>query len=158
MSSKNEISNFGNVIQETLHKDLDELISALATHVDENVIDQKFQEGFPGHKLTERTIRKKGHNRVGEDTGALRRAATLWTNWSIWPTSLGNVRPAMVKKRHGLTAYANMVKTKIGGVVDYLAVEGDDVVKMQDFIRWKMKAKGYSGDFGLKIYEKAAEE
>lgn len=158
MSGKNQTDNFGILIQKEMTKDLDALTSALATHIDEFVIDAKFREGFPGHSLTKRTIQRKGHNRVGEDTGALRKAATLFTNWSLWPSVLGTNRPASQKKRHGLTAYANMVKTKAGGTVDYLALTSNDKVNLQNFIKSKMQAKQYMGSFSVVIREKEAGE
>ncbi|NUM33410.1 MAG: hypothetical protein HUU50_02605 [Candidatus Brocadiae bacterium] len=141
-----------------MQSDIDQLVSSLATHIDETVIDQKFQDGFPGHKLTPRTIKKKGHDRVGEDTGALRKAATLWTNWSIWPTTIGGHRPAMVKRRHGLTAYASMIKTKEGGPVDFLGIEPGDIVKMQGFIRAYMSKKGYKGEWKIRLQKKETGE
>lgn len=158
MSGKNQIKNFAKVIESGYTKDLDDLTSSMITHIDEFVIDQKFQEGFPGHQLQKSTIKKKGNDKVGEDTGKLRRAATLFTNWSVWPSVLGTVRHAAVKKRHGLTAYANMVKTKIGGAVDYLALGSDDIVKIQGFVRERMTRKGYSGNFNIRVFEKDAGE
>lgn len=143
--------NFEKVILAQLKTDMDELTGVLSTHIDENIIDRKFQGGFPGHKLAKRTIRKKGHERVGEDTGALRRAATSWKSWAMHPFEAGTVRKQLEKKKHKLTHYASALSTKIGGKVDFLELTAEDAVNMQGFVRGFLRSRKYAGDGSIKV-------
>jgi len=137
--------DFDKILKDKLVKDTDQMISELATFINMNVIDRKWQEGFPGHTLQPKTIKRKGHNRIGENTGALRRAATLWTSWTIFPFSPGTFRPAFYKAKRGLTDYALAVRTKVGGDLDFLGVTSEDVVRIETGIKQIYAKKNYGG-------------
>lgn len=147
-------NDFGQFILRQLGKDVNSIVSQLASFLDAQIIDRKFQEGFPGHELQQSTIRQKGHARVGEKTGALRRAATLWSNWSFYTFVPGKVRPAMMKQSRGLTAYADMVRTKIGGELDFLGLTTEDIVNYEGKIRQMFGQRGYGGDGKIRVIRK----
>jgi hypothetical protein len=152
--AKISIPQFDKIILNKLGSDVDQVVSELATFINENVIDRKWQENFPGHELSPATIKKKGNDRIGVKSGDLRRQATLWTTWSIFNFVPGGIRPAMIKKKHGLTAYSNMVKTNIGGELDFLGVDSKDITNIQSAIQRAFAKRNYKGSGQIRVMRK----
>lgn len=155
MSQKFHKNLIKDLVNQTLQRDIDPIVSRLQTVIDNNVIDQKFQEGFPGHENTPSTIKKKGSNKVGTDTGKLREAATLWNNWTVYPfRESSTVRPLARKEKHGLTDYSDYVRTKVGGLLDFLALESKDIASLEIDIRKEFGKRQYKGTGIVKVIRK----
>ncbi len=145
------ISNFSREIIKATENDANIVTQQLATFIDNQVIARKFDEGFPGHQLSQRTIKRKKSTKVGIETGALRRAATLFTNWSLFHHRAGMVYRAAVKKKYGLTWYAHMVRTRIGGELDFLGLSKEDLTNVENKIQALYRAKNYKGSGKVRI-------
>jgi len=131
-------------VKRQLEKDTDEVVQQLVEFVDTAIISHKFDDGFPGHELQPTTIKKKGSNKVGVDTGALMRAATALNNWDVSTTVAGTQRFAARKQVFGLTAYSHYVRTKIGGQIDFLSITDEDIVKLQSKTKELFSRKKYT--------------
>jgi len=141
----------------TIDADMRSVNVKIAQFIDQNVIDRKFDEGFPGHELTPDYVRAKQRAgypaRVGERTGALRQAATKVTNWSLWQPAVGKLAPLAIKQRRGLTAYAEMVKTKTGGEIDFLRPDAGDAVNIQAQL-FRLLGPNYKRKGAIRLYDK----
>ena len=146
--------DFARQVKHQIEKDIDEITQRLADFTDNNIIAHKFEAGFPGHELQPTTIKKKGNDRVGIKSGALLRAATAFTTWSLYPASVGGQRPAAIKRKNGLTAYSNFVKTKIGGELDFLSITPEEITNLQSKIKQFFSQKNYKGNGRLRIVRK----
>jgi len=145
--------DFNKPILRKMQADMDALVKNLANHIDEHVIEEKFKRGFPGHQLQPTTIRRKGHDRVGEDTGKLQKAASSWVNWTIRTSSVGSRTRVLEKDKRRLTTYG-FVATKIGGSLDFLDIAPEDTANIQGFIRSFLRAGRYKGSGAIKVIKK----
>ena len=117
-------------IQKEVEVSGDIVVKELATFIDREVIEDKFDRNFPGHELTEQTIKRKGHGIVGVETGELKRQATKFTNWSIFSVQAGVHRQALTKEATKLTSYALFVRTKSNGFLNYLDLTSKDIANI----------------------------
>ncbi len=152
------LSDFSRAIAAKIEKDTDLVTQKIAQFVDTNVIKAKFDKGFPGHELTEKTKKKKGSSQVGVDSGRLLAAATAFVNWSLYPTKIGTNRPSIVKKKYGLTEYSHMVKTKKGGKLDFIGITEKDLQTVELQIKKEFGSKKYKGDGKLRLVKKSVED
>lgn len=154
MKKSTSPEEFGKLLLKQLTKDTDQITQQLADFIDENVIRRKFEQGFPGHKLTPAYAKKKGSSKVGVNTGKLRAAATAFTNWQLYASTPGALKPALIKGKKGLTAYSEKVKTKIGGELDYLALNSQDLINVGNQARTLYARKNYQGSGKLKFVKR----
>lgn len=134
--------------------DLAKVRDQLGDFIDKEIIDRKFHEGFPGHELQYSTRARKGNARVGIDSGRLRKAATAFTNYSLYSPDFGRRYRLMQKKKAGLTPYSHLVKTRVGGELDIIGIDAQDIIQIERKTSELLKKYNIGGNGLLKIVRK----
>lgn len=154
MAKNNAGEIFAKAIRDQVSADMRSLNVKIAQFIDQQVIDRKFAEGFPGQTLSPDYVRRKkreGYSeQVGVRTGALRKAATQVTNWQLWQPKIGNLDPIAIKRRHGLAAYADAARTR-EGPIDFLTPDSDDVVNIQNRL-FALLGRNYKRHGAIKVH------
>lgn len=138
--------------------DVNKVSSKLIDFLDNQIIAEKFDTGFKGHKLAQSTIkRKKRKNqplKVGTATGNLRKIATRVDQWQTGSHRIGDFSLIGKKTKFTMPRYAVTVATNIGGELDFLSLEPNDRIEMRIFLKRQFDFLGYQGTGDFQYFEK----
>lgn len=140
-------------VSEKYRKDLLVIQQRLARFIDVNIIGEKFRSGFNGHKLKKSTIKKKGNDKLGVETGALRKAAVAFTSWQMFGATLSKKHQFMIKDQNKFTDYSSAFRTEIGGKIDIVKLEPEDISKINSELKIILNSLGYSAKGFLRILD-----
>lgn len=153
MNLDEAIQEFEKEIKSKYAKDMIQIQQRLGAFIDHQVIGRKFDKGFKGHKLTPRTIKRKGHDKVGVQSGELRKKAVAFTSWQLFGPTGGKRERLMTKDQHGLTPYSDVIRTSIGGKIDVMKLEPEDISNISTELRRIFASLGYEPSGTLQVIQ-----
>lgn len=154
MRRKVNLNNFANEILREFENDSEKMRTKLADSIDNNIIAKNF-DGFPEHAVSEKYARTKKTNRVGEESGRLKKSATSFTKWSLYSHRSGTRSFLLRKKRAGITPYSHLVRTLVGGDIDFLRIGADDISNINTFIKPILISLNYKGSGRINLIIKS---